>query len=74
MFLHQLKKGEKAHIKNFDIQAIPLKLVELGCLPENEVELLQIAPLGCPYYFIINDTRVVIRKETAKQIEIEKIS
>lgn len=73
MLLNQLKKGEKARIKNFDIQAIPLKLVELGCLPENEVELLQIAPLGCPYYFIINDTRVVIRKETAKQIEIEKI-
>jgi len=73
MLLSQLKKGEKAVIKNFDIQAIPLKLVELGCLPENEVELLQIAPLGCPYYFIINDTRVAVRKETAKQIEIEKL-
>lgn len=73
MFLNQLKKGEKAIIKNFDIQTIPLKLVELGCLPENEVELLQIAPLGCPYYFIINDTRVAIRKEVANQIEIEKI-
>lgn len=72
MLLHQLKKGEKAVIKDFDIQIIPLKLVELGCLPGNEVELLQIAPLGCPYYFIINDTRVAIRKETAKQIEIEK--
>lgn len=73
MFLHQLKKGEKGVIKHFDIQSVPLKLVELGCLPENEVELLQIAPLGCPYYFIINDTRVAIRKETAKQIEIEKL-
>ncbi len=72
MLLHQLKKGEKAIIKDFDIQLIPLKLIELGCLPGNEVELLQIAPLGCPYYFIINDTRVAIRKETAKQIEIEK--
>ncbi|MFA5557190.1 MAG: ferrous iron transport protein A [Flavobacteriaceae bacterium] len=73
MLLSQLKKGEKAVIKKFDIQSIPLKLVELGCLPENEVELLQIAPLGCPYYFIINDTRVAIRKETAKQIEVEKL-
>lgn len=72
MLLHQLKKGEKAVIKDFDIQLVPLKLIELGCLPGNEVELLQIAPLGCPYYFIINDTRVAIRKETAKQIEIEK--
>ncbi len=73
MLLSQLKKGEKAVIKQFDVQLIPLKLVELGCLPDNEVELLQIAPLGCPYYFIINDTRVAIRKETAKQIEVEKL-
>lgn len=73
MLLSQLKKGEKAVIKKFDVQAIPLKLVELGCLPDNEVELLQIAPLGCPYYFIINDTRVMVRKTIANQIEIEKL-
>lgn len=74
MFLSQLKKGEKATIKNFDIQLVPLKLVELGCLPENEVELIQTAPLGCPLYFLINDTRIAIRKEMAKLIEVEKIS
>jgi len=72
MFLNQLKKGEKAIIKNFDSQEIPLKLLELGCLPGSDVKLLQIAPLGCPYYFIINDTRIALRKETAQQIEIEK--
>jgi ferrous iron transport protein A len=73
MYLNQLQKGDKAIIKNFDIQLIPLKLVELGCLPDNEVELIQIAPLGCPFYFLINDTRVAIRKEMAKLIEVEKI-
>jgi len=72
MRLDQLKKGEKAIIKKLDTQEIPLKFIELGCLPGSDVELLQIAPLGCPYYFIINDTRVAIRKETAQQIEIEK--
>jgi len=73
MYLNQLQKGDKAIIKNFDIQLIPLKLVELGCLPDNEVELIQIAPLGCPFYFLINDTRMAIRKEMAKLIEVEKI-
>ncbi len=73
MYLNQLQKGDKAIIKNFDIQLIPLKLVELGCLPDNEVELIQIAPLGCPFYFLINDTRLAIRKEMAKLIEVEKI-
>lgn len=74
MFLNQLKKGEKAIIKKFDIQLVPLKLVELGCLPENEVELLQTAPLGCPLYFLINDTQIAIRKDMAKLIEVEKIN
>jgi len=73
VFLNQLKKGERAIIKNFDEQTIPLKLIELGCLPGSEVELLQIAPFGCPYYFVVNDTYIAIRKETAKQIEIEKL-
>jgi len=73
VFLNQLKKGERAIIKNFDEQTIPLKLTELGCLPGSEVELLQVAPLGCPYYFVVNDTHIAIRKETAQQIEIEKL-
>jgi ferrous iron transport protein A len=71
MFLNQLQKGQKAIIKNFDIQHIPLKLIELGCMPDSSVELIQIAPLGCPMYFSINESYVAIRKEMAKQIEIE---
>jgi Fe2+ transport system protein FeoA len=42
-------KGDKAIIKDFDIDIIPLKLLEMGCLPGNTVELLQIAPLEIPY-------------------------
>jgi hypothetical protein len=41
--LHSLKKGEKAIIKDFDIDIVPLKLLEMGCLPGNRVELLQVA-------------------------------
>jgi ferrous iron transport protein A len=73
MQLSQLKVGDSALIKNFDSALVPLKLVELGCLPDNKAELLQIAPLGCPMYFIINDTRVAIRKETAALIQVEKL-
>jgi ferrous iron transport protein A len=65
-----LKKGEKAIIKNFDVESIPLKLLEMGCLPENMVELLQIAPFGDPLYLNINGSHVAIRLETAKEIEV----
>ncbi|HEU4788803.1 MAG TPA: FeoA family protein [Flavobacterium sp.] len=71
--IHSLKKGQKAIILDFDIDIIPLKLLEMGCLPGNEVELLQIAPFGDPLYLNINGSHLAIRIETAKQIEIELI-
>lgn len=71
--IHTLKKGEKAIIKDFDIELIPLKLLEMGCLPGNLVELLQIAPFGDPLYLDINGSHVAIRVETAREIEVELI-
>lgn len=71
--IHSLKKGQKATILDFDIDIIPLKLLEMGCLPGNEVELLQIAPFGDPLYLNINGSHLAIRIETAKQIEVELI-
>ena len=69
--IHSLKKGEKAIIKDFDIDIVPLKLLEMGCLPGNRVELLQIAPFGDPLYLNINGSHVAIRVETAREIEVE---
>jgi ferrous iron transport protein A len=71
--IHSLKKGERAIIKDFDIDLIPLKLLEMGCLPGSFVELLQIAPFGDPLYLDINGSHVAIRVETAREIEVEFI-
>lgn len=68
-----LKKGEKGIIQDFDIDAIPLKLIEMGCLPGNEVELIQHAPFKDPLYIIIDGSYVAIREETAVQISIKKV-
>lgn len=68
-----LKKGEKAVIIDFDIDAMPLKLLEMGCLPGNVVELLQVAPFGDPMYLDVNGSRLAIRTETARNITVEKI-
>jgi ferrous iron transport protein A len=67
--LAQLKVGQKGIISGINIDEIPLKLLEMGCLPGNTVELIQIAPFGDPMYFNINDSHVAIRLETARQIE-----
>lgn len=66
----QLKIGQKGIISDFNIDEIPLKLLEMGCLPGNSVELIQIAPFGCPLYFVVNDSHVAIRLETAKEITV----
>ena len=70
MTLAQLKKGEIGVIIDVNTDNVPLKLLEMGCLPGNLVTLVQIAPFGCPLYFTINDSHVAIRLETASQIEI----
>ena len=69
--LAALKKGQRAIITDFNIDAIPLKLLEMGCLPGNVVALIQTAPLGDPIYINVNDSHVAIRKETAVEIAVE---
>jgi len=68
--ISQLKIGQKGIISDFNIDEIPLKLLEMGCLPGNTIELIQIAPFGCPMYFNVNDSHVAIRIETAKEITV----
>ncbi len=63
--------GQKGIIKEFSIDEIPLKLLEMGCLPGNEVELLHTAPYKCPMYLSINGSHLAMRKEMAEYIEIE---
>jgi len=72
--ISSLKKGEKARIEAFDVESIPLKLLEMGCLPGNVVELLQIAPFGDPLYLNINGCHLAIRLETAREIEVTLIN
>ena len=66
-----LKRGQRGIIKEISAEVIPLKLLEMGCLPGNEVELVQTAPFRDPLYLNINGSHLAIRKETALHIEIE---
>jgi len=70
--LANLKRGEKAIITDVSSIHIPLKLLEMGCLPGNSVKLIQVAPFKDPMYLNINGTHLAIRKETAIHIQIEK--
>lgn len=67
-----LKRGDKALIIQIDTDKIPLKLLEMGCLPGNQLEVVQIAPFGDPIYLNVNNgSHLAIRLETAREIEVE---
>jgi ferrous iron transport protein A len=72
--LADLKKGETAVIIDVSSIEIPLKLLEMGCLPGNNVQLVQIAPFSDPMYLNINGSHLAIRKETAIHVLIEKVN
>ena len=70
MTLAELKRGQTAIIKEVTTEAVPLKLIEMGCLPGNTVELIQLAPFKDPMYLNINGSHLAIRRETAFHISI----
>lgn len=69
-----LSTGEKGIIAEESLDRIPLKLLEMGCLPGTEVQLLRVAPLKDPLYISINGSYLAIRKEMASQISLIKIN
>jgi len=72
--LDQIEKNQRGKIVAIDTESIPLKLIEMGCLPGNEVYLVQVAPLKDPLYLVIDGCHLAIRKETAKHISIDLIA
>ncbi len=68
-----LKVGEKGIICKIALDEIPLKLLEMGCLPGKTVELIQKAPFDDPVYIKVNGSHIAIRVETASLIEIQLI-
>ena len=73
MTVAQLKRGQRGIIREFADDILPIKLLELGCLPGNEVELVQIAPLKDPIYINVNGSHIAIRRAMACLIELDII-
>ncbi len=68
-----LMQGQRGTIREFSEHNLPVKLMELGCLPGNVLELVQIAPLKDPIYINLNGNHIAIRRSLAALIEIDII-
>ncbi len=66
-----LELGQKGVITDFEDATIPIKLLELGCLPGNLVELVQIAPLNDPIYINVSGSHIAIRRDMANRIPVD---
>ena len=71
--LSQLKPGQKAIIRHFDNQEIHLKLMEMGCLPGEELTVEQKAPLGDPVSITISGYTLSLRLNEADHIIVTVI-
>ena len=68
-----LKVGERGLFEQVAIEHIPLNLLEMGCLPGKEVELIQVAPFNDPLYIRVNGSHLAIRRDVAAKIQIIKL-
>ncbi len=73
MLLSDLKVGQSAsiiHMHDMD-PAMRKKLLNMGFLPKAGVQLLRIAPMGDPIAVRCANSSIALRKNLAKQIQVE---
>jgi ferrous iron transport protein A len=73
MNLTELGFGKKAIITKVNGQVLALKLFEMGLLPGEEVELENVAPFGDPIAINLSESKVCLRMQDARCIEIKLI-
>jgi ferrous iron transport protein A len=71
MRLSDLKQGQRGRIASFSSSELELKLMEMGCIPGEEVVVEQVAPLGDPISIKVAGYLLSLRKSEAHEIIIE---
>jgi ferrous iron transport protein A len=69
--LDQLRVGQRARIQSLSgIDNLLQRLMEMGLLEGEEIEVLAIAPLGDPVEIRIRDYRLSLRRREAASITV----
>ena len=71
--LSELRIGEKAVIHSFEKDEIFIKLMEMGCVPGELVQVEQVAPLGDPISISVAGYHLSLRINEADSIFVEPI-
>lgn len=71
--LSEIKIGSKVTITSFDEDDIFLKLMEMGCLPGEEITVEKVAPLGDPISIRVSGYQLSLRLNEAEKIWVESV-
>lgn len=73
LLLSDLQPGQVATIIKFTTEEIFLKLMEMGCLPGEKIEVVQKAPLNDPLSVSVAGYLLSLRTDEAKHIVVSLI-
>lgn len=72
MTLNDLEIGKEAVITAVNGEgALRLRLLDMGIIPGTKVKVIKIAPLGDPIEITLRGYELTIRREHAKEIDVE---
>lgn len=71
--LSDLEAGQKAVINSFEKDEIFIKLMEMGCIPGEVVQVEQVAPLGDPISISVSGYHLSLRLSEARSIFVEDL-
>jgi ferrous iron transport protein A len=70
--LSEVEVGKKVIIISFEKDDIFIKLMEMGCIPGEIIQIQQIAPLGDPISISVAGYNLSLRLNEANQIFVEE--
>ncbi len=71
--LSQVKQGRIVKIVAFENNELLLKLMEMGCLPGENIKIDQVAPLGDPISIAVAGYNLSLRLSEADSIFVEEL-
>jgi ferrous iron transport protein A len=75
VFLHELKVGQRARVVAVQGQdSLVQRLLEMGLLEGEDVEVIGFAPLGDPIEIRLRDYRLSLRRREAACITVQVLS
>lgn len=70
--LSELEEKQKCRVIDINLEGeTKYRLLDMGIIPNTEIEITKKAPLGDPIQIFLRGYSISIRKEIARKIEVE---